>query len=92
MNFRFSIRSLLLLLVATFAVPALALLGYTMYHNAQQRVAETQSAARMLAVVAASDVNRVIQSNRDFLTQMARRPLIQAFDEQRCVPLLRDFS
>jgi PAS domain S-box-containing protein len=88
---RFSIRSLLLLLVTAFTVPALALLGYTIYGNAQQRVAETQAAARMLSVVAASDVNRVIQSNRDFLAQMAKRPLIRAFDERRCDPILRDF-
>ena len=88
---RLSIRALLLLLVAAFTVPALALLGLSMYGNIQQRVAETKSAARVLSVVAANDVSRVIQSNRDVLAQMAKRPLIQAVDINRCDPVLWDY-
>ena len=88
---RFSIRSLLLLLVAAFSVPVLALLGFIMHGAVRQSVAETQSTARMLSVVAAADVGRVIRTNRDFLEQMAARPLIRALDPERCDPVLREF-
>ena len=88
---RLSIRSLLLLLVAAFTVPALALLGYVMYGNVQQRVAETKSAAHVLSAAAANDVSRVIQTNRDIMIQMAKRPLIRAVDENHCDPILWDY-
>ncbi|MFA6015156.1 MAG: EAL domain-containing protein [Gallionellaceae bacterium] len=87
----FTIRTQLLALVMAIALPMVAILVYTIYENAQQRVEEAKLTAHMLAAAAASDVNRVLISNRDFLVQMAKRPLIRKMDGQQCDKVLWDF-
>jgi hypothetical protein len=42
----------------------------------------------MLALAATSDVERVLSSNRDFLIQMAKRPLIRKMDARHCDQVL----
>jgi diguanylate cyclase (GGDEF)-like protein len=91
MKATFTIRTQLFALVAAIALPMVGILVYTIYDNAQQRVAEAKSTAHMLAAVTASDVNRVLASNRDFLVQMAKRPLIRKMDAKHCDKVLWDF-
>lgn len=73
------------------ALPMVAILVYTIYENTQHRVEEAKLTAHMLTAAAASDVNRVLISNRDFLVQMAKRPLIRKMDARQCDGVLWDF-
>jgi PAS domain S-box-containing protein len=88
---RISIRLQLLALVAAVAVPLVALLAYTIYSNSRQAVAEVKENAHVLAVVAASDVARVLAANRDLLHQIAKRPIIREVSLKHCDPVLWDF-
>lgn len=87
----FTIRTQLLALVMAIALPMVGILVYTIYDNAQQRIVEAKLTAHMLAAAAASDVDRVLVSNRDFLVQMAKRPLIRKMDARHCDKVLWDF-
>jgi diguanylate cyclase (GGDEF)-like protein/PAS domain S-box-containing protein len=86
-----TIRTQLFALVAAIALPMVGLLVYSIYDNAQQRVVGAKLTAHMLATATASDVNRVLVSNRDFLVQMAKRPLIRKMDAKQCDKVLWDF-
>ena len=87
----FTIRTQLLALVMAIALPMVGILVYSIYDNAQQRIVEAKLTAHMLAASAAADVNRVLLSNRDFLVQMAKRPLIRKMDARNCDKVLWDF-
>ncbi len=86
-----TIRTQLFALVMAIALPMVGILVYTIYDNAQQRIVEAKLTAHMLAASAASDVDRVLISNRDFLVQMAKRPLIRKMDARNCDKVLWDF-
>ncbi|MFZ3017169.1 MAG: EAL domain-containing protein [Gallionella sp.] len=86
-----TIRAQLLVLVAAIALPMIVILVYTIFDNAQQRIVEAKSTAHMLVVVASSDVDRVLISNRDLLVQMAKRPLVRKMDARHCDRVLWDF-
>ncbi len=87
----FTIRFQLLALVLAIALPMIGILLFTIYDNAQQRIIDVRSQAHLLAVSAASDVTRVLDSNREFLKQMAKRPLIRKMDSKHCDQVLWDF-
>lgn len=86
-----TIRTQLFALVMAIALPMVGILVYTIYDNAQQRIVEAKLTAHMLAAAAASDVDRVLVSNHDFLVQMAKRPLIRKMDARNCDKVLWDF-
>jgi len=89
---RLSIRTQLIILVASIAIPMVLLLAYTIYDDAQQKMLQAKMTAKRLSTVAASDVARVLETNRDMLVQMAKRPLIRAMDANRCDQILWDFK
>ncbi len=91
MHLRLTIRAQLLALVMAITLPMIAIFAYTIYGEAQQRIAAAKSVARTLAVVASSDVDRVLKSNRDLLVQMSKRPLIRKADAKHCDQVLWDF-
>ncbi len=86
-----TIRAQLILLVMAISLPMVGVLVYTIYENAQQRVVEAQSTAQMLAMTAASDIERVLISNHDLLVQMSMRPQIRKLDPKNCDNVLWDF-
>jgi hypothetical protein len=86
-----TIRAQLLVLVLAIALPMVGILVYTIYDNAQQRIVEAKATAQMLAMTAASDVDRVLLSNRELLVQMAVRPIIRKMDMANCDKVLWDF-
>ncbi len=91
MKSRFTIRVQLLALVVAIALPLIAISAYSIYSNARHKIVEANATARTLAVVASSDVDRVLKSNRDFLVQMSKRPLIRKVDAKHCDKVLWDF-
>ncbi|MFA6921336.1 MAG: EAL domain-containing protein [Gallionella sp.] len=91
MKLHFTIRAQLFLLVMAIALPMIAIFVYTIYEDAQHNIAQAKSTARTLAMVASSDVDRVLKSNRDFLVQMSKRPVIRKMDRQHCDQVLWDF-
>jgi diguanylate cyclase (GGDEF)-like protein/PAS domain S-box-containing protein len=91
MRSRFTIRVQLLALVMAVALPMVWLLGYSIYDDARQRAAAVKSTAHTLAEIASADVERVLQSNRDILVQMSKRPLIRKVDARHCDQVLWDF-
>ena len=91
MKLNITIRAQLLALVTAIALPMVAIFVYTIYEDAQQRIVDAKSTARTLAVVTSSDVERVLQSNRDFLVQMSKRPIIRKMDGKHCDHVIWDF-
>jgi diguanylate cyclase (GGDEF)-like protein/PAS domain S-box-containing protein len=91
MKSTFTIRAQLLMLVLAIALPMVGILVYSLYDNVQQRIVEANATSHMLAVVTASDVDRVFISNRNFLVQMSKRPLIRKMDGKNCDQVLWDF-
>ncbi|HCI13686.1 MAG: hypothetical protein A2063_07780 [Gallionellales bacterium GWA2_60_142] len=86
-----TIRAQLLALVAAFALPMIAIFAYTVFDDARHQVEEAKAMARTLAVIAASDVDRVLKNNRDLLVQMSKRPIIRQVDGRKCDQILWDF-
>jgi diguanylate cyclase (GGDEF)-like protein len=91
MKFRPTIQVQLLALVMAVALPMIWLLGYSIYDDARQRAAAVKSTAHTLADIASADVERVLQSNREILVQMSKRPLIRKVDARHCDQVLWDF-
>jgi len=91
MKSRLTIQVQLLALVMAVALPMIWLLGYSIYDDARQRAAAVKSTAHTLAEIASADVERVLQSNRDILVQMSKRPLIRKVDARHCDQVLWDF-
>jgi signal transduction histidine kinase/CheY-like chemotaxis protein len=89
---KISIRKQLFILVAVVAIPMIALLAYTIYSNTKQKIEHSNALARGLVSIAASDVSRVLETNKDMLVQMEKRPLIRAMDEKQCDNILWDFK
>ncbi|HZW24547.1 MAG TPA: EAL domain-containing protein [Gallionella sp.] len=86
-----TIRAQLLALVAAFALPMIAIFAYTVFDDARHQVEEAKAMARTLAVIAASDVDRVLKNNHDLLVQMSKRPVIRKVDGRKCDQVLWDF-
>ncbi len=89
---KLSIRKQLLILMASIAIPMAALLIYAIYDNTKQRTAQAEASAERFSIVAASDVAKVLETNKEMLEQMAKRPLIKAVDAKRCDNILWDFK
>ena len=66
MKSTFTIRTQLFALVAAIALPMVGILVYTIYDAAQQRIAEAKSTARMLALAASADVDRVLTEAMEY--------------------------
>ncbi|MDQ2683220.1 MAG: ester cyclase [Chloroflexota bacterium] len=73
------VRFLLLVLLAL--LPALGLLLLTASESREQAIQDQQENVRRLAVLAAADQNRVIESTRQLLTVLSRVPEVQAQDD-----------
>ncbi len=86
-----TIRAQMLALVAAFALPVIAIFAFTIYDDAEHQVNEAKSMARTLAVITSTDVDRVLDGNRDLLVQMAQRPVIRKVDANNCDRILWDF-
>ncbi len=86
----FSIRVQLLALVLAISLPMIGVMLFTIYDNAQQRIVDVRNSSHMLAVSAATDISRLLTTNRDLMTQMARRPLIRKMSAYDCDPELWD--
>jgi diguanylate cyclase (GGDEF)-like protein len=86
-----TIRAQLLALVAAFALPMIGIFAYTVFDDARHQVEEAKAMARTLAVITASDVDRVLKNNNDLLVQMSKRPVIRKVDGRKCDQVLWDF-
>lgn len=85
-----SIRSYLLLLVLALSVPLVASIGYEIYGQMQQAVANAKSSLRSLAQTMASNTGGKIANARQTLERLAQRPLVQQVNPQHCDPVLKD--
>ena len=88
---RFTIRAQLFALVMAIVLPMIAIFVYTILEDAQHNIVQAKSTARILAMAASSDIDRVLKSNRDLLVQMSNRPLIRKMDPSQCDRVLWDF-
>ena len=86
-----SIRGYLLVLAAAAALPLLLMLGYTVYAGAVSSVEVARTTARTMAIITASDTDRVLRTNREVMERIARRPLIQTAAIGHCDGFLDDF-
>ena len=87
---RLSIRSSLMLLVAGLAVPFATFVGFDIYGDWQNDVANTKRSLRTLAQVMATNTGGKIAEAQEILQRMAARPAVQAVDAQHCDAALKD--
>ena len=85
-----SIRTLLAILASLVILP----LGFDFYYETWVEEAESferaNDAALQMAKVASADVTRFLRQSDTLMDSLARRPLVQALDPDRCDPILRD--
>ncbi len=84
---RYLIRQLVLL-VAAVAVPLVLLQGYNLRQNSQHAREAAYRAVENDAAGIAQDIDAWLADTEQYLAFLARRPLIQALDDQQCDPLL----
>lgn len=84
-------RAHLLTLVAAIAIPLAAVVGYSVYIETRNAIAEASAGVQALATVIAANTNRTLTNNRERLEILAQRPRMRVVDEKRCDPILADF-
>ncbi len=88
---QFSIRSVLLALVAAVVVPLVAVVALTIYADARHGIDQARANVRTLAKIIAANTSRTLTANREALEILSRRPDMRRVDGKRCDPILRDF-
>ena len=86
-----SIRQYLYFLATAVVAAMVGVLGFTVYSNMQNAVAENRSSLRTLATIIASNTTYVLERNKEALERLARRPAIQTMDPAKCDPILLEF-
>ncbi len=87
-----SIRSHLLLLVLAVSIPLAAAVGFAIYQDREQAVAQAKISLRTLAGMMVSSTGGRIDAARQTLENLARRPLVRQVDANRCDPALKDLQ
>jgi hypothetical protein len=87
---RTSIRTHLLLLVLAVSSPLIAIVGYSIYADMQEAVAQTKASLRMLASTMVSNTGGKIANARQTLEPLAVRPLVKQVGPKNCDGLLKD--
>ena len=90
MKRRWPIRAQLFGLVLVIATPLIGLLAYTTYTAAQDAAQQAGAAALGLAQLTAANIRQTLSESHNILSQLAKRPLVQAVDPGQCDPLLMD--
>lgn len=86
-----SIKQYLYLLAAVVVLAMMGVLGFTIYSNTQNAIAEEKGRLRMLSTIIAANTATVLQRNREAMELIAQRPAIQAMDPRKCDPILVEF-
>jgi PAS domain S-box-containing protein len=81
-------RSLLLLLIGTAALPLIGLLAYQIEQDAQSKVTLSKQLIQSLALTTAKDTASALLEIERTLGKLAERPLVRALDAAHCDPLL----
>lgn len=85
-----SIRVYLLLLVLGAALPLMAAVGYGIYHDMHQQIANTKISLRTLTGIMIRNTGGRIAHERRILERLATRPLVRRVDARNCDPILKD--
>ena len=86
-----TIRAQVLALVFAVALPLAGLIAYNVYLEFVASRKAAAATALGLAEMTAAETSRVLRDAGDLLLGLARRPLMQALDPQRCDPLFNGF-
>jgi signal transduction histidine kinase/CheY-like chemotaxis protein len=86
-----SIRQYLYILATVVVLAMMGVLGFTIYSNTQNAVAEEKSRLRTLSTIIASNTTYVLERNKEAMDLLAQRPTIQAMDPAKCDPVLKEF-
>ena len=86
-----SIRQYLYILAAVVVLAMMGVLGFTIYSNTQNAVAEEKNRLRTLSTLIASNTTYVLERNKEAMERLAKRPAIQAMDSAKCDPVLKEF-
>ncbi len=89
---KLSMRKLLFLLVGVMAVPMAVIIIFTIYSDTQINIENAKMTAKRLSVLSASDVIRVVESNKNLLMQMEKRPQIKVANMDLCDHILWEFK
>ena len=79
-----SLRTRLILLIATAVIPALAFILYMSYDQRKQREAEIYHDALSTARLAAHNLEQIFSGSRQILTAFAAMPAVQAHNATAC--------
>jgi PAS domain S-box-containing protein len=87
---RYSLRTLLALLVLAVALPLAAMLVYAVLHAADSETERAQQAVRSLTDVTAAEATTSVAELRRLAAFLATRAPVAALDPQNCDPLFAD--
>ena len=80
----------LVLLVLGVAAPLCGLLGWSIYHNAEQEISSSKRLVADLTRITARDAAKFISDTSQTMGSVAQRPLVRAMDPAHCDPVLAD--
>ena len=86
-----SIRQYLYILAAVVVLAMIGVLGFTIYSNTQNAVAEEKNRLRTLSTIIASNTTYVLERNKEAMELLSKRPAIQAMNPAKCDPILKEF-
>ena len=86
----FSIRAYLLLLVLALSVPFVMVVGYGIYSDRQQTIANTKLSLKILVNTMVTNTGGKIDNTRLLLERLAARPIVQQVDPRHCDPILQE--
>lgn len=88
----YSMKSLLLTLVASAALPLALLLGHHMQREAALEVEKARQLVTGLADVTAADTTAALSESERIARYLAERPMIRSLDPARCDPYLYELK
>ncbi len=86
----YSIRTYLLLLVLALSVPLVMVVGYGIYSDRQQTIADTKLSLKILVNTMVTNTGGKIDNTRLLLQRLAERPIVKETDAKHCDPILKD--
>jgi signal transduction histidine kinase len=87
---RISIRSQLLLLLATVTLPLMGLIFFSAYLDIQRANQSAYDTAGGLSNLTAAHVEQLFNDSHRLLSEIAERPQVRALDQEQCDPFLQE--
>jgi hypothetical protein len=92
MSKNLSIRQRLYLILIILSLPLSLLMIYSVYGSYRKQIDQIHTRSTSMARATSIYARSIIGDARNILDELAARPLVRAFDPNRCDPIIRDLK